>query len=179
MILKSKAAIIQKLKNKHIAIIPTDTIYGIVTFYQNKIQIEKIYELKKRALTKAPIILVASWKQAEKLVVFDNEIVDWYNQQLFPTTIILKKRYPNDFKNTIWKSPYLGIRIVNWKWLQTILQATGPLIATSCNYNQKLPINDIETVQIWENKVDFIVLKTPPKNQPSRIYHWDQKRFLR
>lgn len=179
MILTNKTSIINKLKQKTIAIIPTDTIYGLVTYCQNQAEIKKIYQLKKRSLKKAPIILVANWKQAASLVVVNNEMIEWHNQQSVPTTLILKKKHPNAFKNTIWTTPYLAIRVVKWKWLQTILLATGPLIATSCNYNQKPPINDLDSVQKWENKVDFIVLKSPRKQNASRIYDWDKKTFIR
>ena len=49
--------LIETLKDGGIAVIPTDTIYGIVGSALNPQTVEKIYELRKRAKDKPFIIL--------------------------------------------------------------------------------------------------------------------------
>ena len=51
--------IIQSLKSGGIAIIPTDTIYGIVGCALNKVAVDRIYKLKERTPSKPFIILIS------------------------------------------------------------------------------------------------------------------------
>lgn len=57
-----KELLSQKLRKGEIAIIPTDTIYGIVGSALSPEVVEKIYQLKSRNFKKPLIILISSLK---------------------------------------------------------------------------------------------------------------------
>ena len=57
------------IKNGGIAVLPTDTIYGIVGLAENKSVVERIYKLRKRTSSKPMIILVSSVDQIINLGV--------------------------------------------------------------------------------------------------------------
>ena len=54
------------LKNNGVAIIPTDTLYGLVASTDSKKAVEKIYKIKERDKSKALIVLIHSLKDLEK-----------------------------------------------------------------------------------------------------------------
>ena len=58
-----------QIKDGAVAVIPTDTIYGIVGNALNQKTVEKIYGLRKRTSSKPMIILIESEKQIEDLGV--------------------------------------------------------------------------------------------------------------
>lgn len=147
--------LITKLNQGNVIIIPTDTVYGLVTIWKNKNGYKKIFNLKKRDFNKKIAILVDSIKTAKKLAIIPDEIEKMWNS--YPAgklTIILMKNkqwwvncnFDNDDK--------IAIRITNSKWLQKIIKFSGPLWATSANISNEPVIKSIN-----ENKinVDLIV----------------------
>ena len=61
--------LVKILKNGGIAIMPTDTIYGIVGQAQNLSTVERIYNLKKRNQKKPCIILIGDIKELQKFSI--------------------------------------------------------------------------------------------------------------
>ncbi len=179
MLLTNQKTIIKALQAKQIGLIPTDTIYGLVALYSEAKAVKRIYQLKQRALTQLPIILVANWKQAKKLAQINQAIQKWEQRQTTPTTLILPKRTTEFQALKFWKVETVGLRIVRWSWLKTILRATGPLIATSCNRSGEKPLTTWKQLGKWRQKVDFSVKKTAVGKSASRIYDWKQQQFIR
>lgn len=179
MLLKNQTKIIKALKEKQIGLMPTDTIYGLVALFSEPQAIKRIYRLKKRSLAKPPIILVANWKQAKELAEIDVIIRKWYQKQTKPTTLILTKKAAAFQQLKFWKRQTVALRIVQWKWLQTILSKTGPIVATSCNFSQQKPLTNWKQLLLWSEKVDFSVKKTAPGKRASRIYDWKNRQFVR
>ena len=79
---------IKILKQGGIILYPTDTIWGIGCDANNKKAIRKIYNLKKRAKSKALIILIAEYANLYKLMnqVPPNAYNEMHNEK--PTTVI-------------------------------------------------------------------------------------------
>ena len=144
--------LIKVFKNNSIAVMPTDTIYGIVGSALSKSVVERIYDIRKRAPQKPCIILIGdinelhefsihlSDKQKEKLEEYWSFDV---TQDLRPTSIILDC---NDYRFSYLHrgTKTLAFRIPLNLELRNLLKQTGPLIAPSANPEGLLPAQNIE-----------------------------------
>ena len=135
--------LIEVLKNGEVAVMPTDTIYGIVGQAQNVPTVHRIYNLKKRNPDKPCIILISDVHQLEEFSISlsreqKNKLKEYWSfnsAQAFqptPTSIIF------DCKNE--KLSYLhrgtetlAFRLPSSQALRDLLALTGPLIAPSAN----------------------------------------------
>ena len=149
--------LINVLKNDGIAVIPTDTIYGIVGFALNPKAVEKIYKLRKRSKEKPFIILISSINDLQKFSVkLTKEQKDF-----------LKKHWPNplsvvlpvvseEFKYLHRGKNSLAFRMPKDENLLALLEQTGPLVAPSANLEGEKPAENIEDAKkYFDSEVDF------------------------
>ena len=152
---------------------PTDTVWGIGCDATNPEAVAKVYQLKKRADSKALICLVANDFMLEKHVenvpdlAFD--IIDLANK---PTTII----YDNPkrvAKNLLASDNTLAIRVATDKFCQYLISKfKKPIVSTSAN------ISGLPTPKCFKEissdilkGVDYVVnlQRDSQKNKPSSI----------
>ncbi len=123
-------ALIATLRHGGVAIMRTDTIYGIVGLATHEATVERIYRSKQRTPTKSPIILIGDISQ----------MFDRYNDMIsaiFPTywpgpnSLIL----PSSNAPTwiIRDNASVAYRLPADQALRKLLIETGPLIAPSAN----------------------------------------------
>lgn len=179
MIVFQEKNLIQQLKFNKVGIMPTDTVYGLVTKIDNEIGLMKIYALKKRNFEKKMPILVGSIEQLEKLIVFEPKIKSFLKKLNQPTTVIYEKKIDVLKKSAIWNEKTLAIRLVKWPWLQKILLTTGPLVATSCNKINEASALKWKEILKWEAQVDFIFHKKTQDCLASELIDWKTKKKLR
>ena len=74
-----------------IILYPTDTIWGIGCDATNDKAVKKIYELKKRAKSKALIILIAEYANMYKLLDQVSPNAFQYMHESKPTTVVFDK----------------------------------------------------------------------------------------
>ncbi len=163
--------LINILKKDGVAIIPTDTIYGIVGSALNPQVVEKIYSLRKRMPNKPFIILISSLDDLEK---FDIELTQ--KQKEF-----LEKNWPNPvsvvlpiqsekFKYLHRATNSLAFRMPKKKKLLDLLKQTGPLVAPSANWEGQKPSETIEEAKkYFGDRIDFYVDGGIIKSQPSTL----------
>jgi L-threonylcarbamoyladenylate synthase len=151
----------QKLKNKEIGVILTDTIYGIIGLAQDNEISDRIYSVKKRDKDKPFIILISSIDDLRKF----NIIVDETQRRLLgefwpgPTSVVLGD---------------LAFRIPKKEDLIELINLTGPLIATSVNRQGETPINNINDAQdCFKDELDFYIDSGECKNSPSILVKLD------
>jgi L-threonylcarbamoyladenylate synthase len=147
--------IIRLLIEGGIGILRTDTLYGIVARADNERAVERIYDIKKRAPQKSPILLIASLDQL--FDVYEPQILDRVNE-LWPgkTSIILPSNTAPRWLTRGNES--LAYRIPDNEALREMLQKTGPLIAPSANPEGEQPAMDIhEAKGYFGDEVDFYV----------------------
>ena len=159
------------LKKGGVAVIPTDTIYGIVGSALNPKTVEKIYQLRKRATGKPMIILISSIADLEKFDVklTNNQIEflekNWPN----PLSVVLsvqgeKFKYLHRGKNS------LAFRMPKDDKLIELLKEVGPLVAPSANYEgEKSSETIIEAKKYFGDNVDFYQGVGVIKSAPSTI----------
>jgi len=147
--------IIKHLQGGGAAVVPTDTLYGIVASALNKNAVQNVYTLRKRSPQKPCIILISDFSDLE---LFGVKISSAQKQ-------FLKNHWPNPlsiiFQTPLKKLAYLhrgtntlAFRMPKQKALRTFLKKTGPLIAPSANHEGKKPAQTItEAKKYFENKV--------------------------
>lgn len=146
------------LKENGIVILPTDTVYGLMTSIFNHIGQKQIYKLKNRNDRKPLILLSDKITTLEQFVVFPkkiNKIVkDFWPGQLtliLPTTE-LGKLLTGGRDN-------LGVRIPNCKILLDIMSEYNiPLMSTSANISgKKSAVNADIAAEYFINEIDAVV----------------------
>lgn len=133
----------KELSHGAIAVILTDTIYGIVTSAWNKESVEHIYQLKGRTPSKPCIILISSPADMKAFGVTDENIqkVSAYQNET-PTSFIVPITR-TDLTYLDRSTGTLAFRIPNDSRMQSILQKSGPLIAPSANTEGNPPATTI------------------------------------
>lgn len=157
-----------------VAVLPTDTIYGLHCLTTNKAGVERIYKLKGRDTSKPFIVLISS---LDDLRLFGVKLDDKLKALLKdywpgPNSIILptpdadgKFAYLHRGTNS------LAFRLPAYKPLNELLHQTGPLVSTSANPSGLSPASDIPTAKgYFGNSVDFYLDVGKLTNPPSCVY---------
>ena len=129
----AKYTIFKVLKHDGVAVIPTDTIYGISANYDNPIAIEKIYTTKKRLKQKALPILIGDLAHINLVAKNIPENANKLIEAFWPggLTIILSRQETLPFNLSEYDS--IGIRMPNHPFTLDLLRFCGPLATTSAN----------------------------------------------
>ncbi|MFA5932795.1 MAG: L-threonylcarbamoyladenylate synthase [Microgenomates group bacterium] len=163
--------IIQILKSGGIAVIPTDTQYGIVAQALNKEAVEKVYLLRKRAPEKPFIILISSIDDLKLFDVTVNQIAMNYLATIWPNPVsVVLPVSSNDFAYLHRGTNTLAFRIPNDNELLNLLKETGPLIAPSANLEGFPYAKTIsEAKEYFGDSVDFYEDKGTLESNPSTL----------
>lgn len=163
--------LIELLRDGGVAVMPTDTIYGLVGQALNRDTVERIYKIRRRSPNKPCIILLGdksdlrkfdiklSPKQAKKFVeysgTYTSVVVDCISD---------KYEYLHRGLKT------LAFRIPVQKGLQDLLKQTGPLIAPSANFQGEIPSKSAaEAKEYFGSEVDLYVGDKYLDRKPSKI----------
>lgn len=138
--------IIETIKNGGIAVIPTDTMYGIVGSALNKKVVERIYEVRKRNKTKPLIILISSLNDLKKFGVKD--IPHEFLKSIWPDKITVILVSPTKkFEYLHRGHGKLGFRLPDNKELISLIKKTGPIVAPSANTEGNKPSKNIKEAE--------------------------------
>jgi L-threonylcarbamoyladenylate synthase len=142
-------SLIQLLKDGGCAVIPTDTIYGIVASALKQEAVERVYAIKGRSPQKPCIILI---DRAERMCDFG--VDKSYIEKLVsyatdgPTSFIAPT-VRDDLEYLHRRTHTLAFRIPKPDALRELLLETGPLIAPSANPEGLPPATTIEEAQAY------------------------------
>jgi L-threonylcarbamoyladenylate synthase len=133
---KQLQQVINVFKEGGIAVIPTDTVYGVFCSAENKKAVKKIYDLKGRDFSKPLQVFVSSLKQMRELAGIGNSQKRFLKEKLpGPYTLIFKAK-PEGVKKMDFIDKTIGIRLVELDIINTIINGlNGPLAATSANFS--------------------------------------------
>ena len=161
---------VEIIKSGGVGVIPTGSVYGLMSSAMVEVGIEKVYKLKRRNPTKPSIVLVSS---PEDLSTFG---VDTYQISLakgyWPgmTSVIL------DVPNSVvpkWLhrgTNSLAFRVPPDEELRKVLALTGPMIAPSANPEGDPPSTTIDEAKAYfGDKVDFYVDGGVCDHKPSKV----------
>ena len=156
--------VVQTLNSGGVAIIPTDTIYGLIADYSNLEAREKVYEIKQRPKEKVFPVFVASIEDAKKIVQIDLRQED-FAKKVWPGKVTVILNRPDGGTE--------GIRIPDHDFVLDILKKFGkPIAQTSANISGRPPLVKINNIiEIFSNTIqtpDLIIdAGDLPESQPS------------
>lgn len=157
------------LKRGGLILYPTDTVWGIGCDATNSDAVEKVYQLKKRAESKALICLVSDFKMLQQYVEEVPEVAyDILKYAAKPTTIIYDEPI-RVAENLIAEDNTLGIRVCRNKFCNILLKKfRKPIVSTSANISgSPTPKRFSEIDPVILEGVDYVVnLDRDKKNPP-------------
>jgi len=143
------------IKDGQIGIIPTDTIYGLVTAAGNKASCTRMYKLKSRH-AKPGTIIAANINQLVELGIprrYLKAVQDYW-----PGSVSVVIPAGNDLDYLHLGKLSLACRIPQDKSIRKLLLHCGPLLTSSANQPGQPPATNLKEAQAYFNdKVDFYV----------------------
>lgn len=160
------------LNDGGIAVLRTDTLYGVVARAASKAAVERVYAIKQRDPNKSCIILVGDANQVYgDPDEFRHDIMSAPDR---PTSFLIDSPHAPEW--LLRANNMLAYRLPADAWLQEVLRQTGSLIAPSANPEGLPPARTIEEArQYFGDQVDYyydggeVPADTPP-SQLVRIH---------
>jgi len=163
------APIADILQRGGVALLPTDTIYGLHALAANESAVARIVKLKGRDDDKPFVIIAAT---ADQLRAFGAEIPKALDH-LWPARLTAVVRRG---------AGTIAARVPDLAWLRRLLETTGPLVSTSVNRSGDPPISSIDEVakELAEG-IDAALDAGRQEGKPSTIVDFtgEQPRILR
>jgi L-threonylcarbamoyladenylate synthase len=152
-----------------VALLPTDTIYGLHALAINEEAVARIRSMKERGDDKPFVVIAASAGQLEQLGAAIPDVL----REIWPAplTAILASG-----------ATTIAARVPDLAWLRVLLDRTGPLISTSANRSGEPPITTPQMLagDLLE-ALDAVLDAGPREGQPSTIVDFtgDEPRIVR
>jgi len=145
------------LRNGGVALLPTDTIYGLHAVAANDEATARIRAMKGRDGDKPFVIIASSVEQLRALgAVVPEQLSGIWPA---PLTAILPSG-----------DTTIAARIPDLAWLRALLDRTGPLVSTSANRSGEPPISSPDTLaNDLQKSLDAVLDQGPREGKPSTI----------
>lgn len=138
----------EALKNGELVVMPTDTIYGLVSSAMHPGAVDRVYQVKHRNPLKPCIILISDILDLIKFDIELNTMQREYLEKKWPGPVsIVLPCDKEKFKYLHHGTASLAFRLPSSQTLRLFLQQTGPLIAPSANPEGKPVAETIEQAQ--------------------------------
>lgn len=148
------------LKRGGVALVPTDTVYGLVCEIDNPQAVARIYDIKKREQKKPLPVFVNGYQQAASLAdtlpAGTKELCATYWPGALTLVVpCIKKGYAEVTRNT----GKIGLRMPHSPLIEKIIGLTGkPLASTSANFSHEPPCKDIKSLPVeFLQEMDLIL----------------------
>jgi L-threonylcarbamoyladenylate synthase len=145
----------QLLLDHAVGILPTDTLYGLVTKADEAAAVARLYSLKNRE-SKPGTLIAASIDQLIELGLtrrYLTAVADFWPN---PLSIVLPAPVELDYLTQ--GQHTLAVRIPADLSLSQLLERTGPLITTSANHPGEPTATTVDLAEaVFGNQVDFYV----------------------
>jgi L-threonylcarbamoyladenylate synthase len=144
--------LINTIKEGGVVVMPTDTIYGILTNALNKENVERLYKIRKRSPEKPCIILISEISEIENFgislsVEERKNLLDFFALEK-PTSVILDCNN-QEFSHLHRGTNSLSFRLPKREDLRNLIKQTGPLIAPSANTEGNIPAKNITEAKAY------------------------------
>lgn len=165
----NSSELITSLKSGGLAVIPTDTIYGVVCSALNPAAVERLYEVKQRDRSKACIVLISDLADLDQFEPLISPPIRQVLSKVWPgpTTVVL------DCHGFTYL--HRGKESLAFRWpadakLCELIAQTGPLIAPSANPEGQPPATTIkEARDYFDDQISIYVDGGTRVGSPSRL----------
>jgi L-threonylcarbamoyladenylate synthase len=164
-----------------VALLPTDTIYGLHALADHQSAILRIASMKDRDDTKPFLVLGSSIDQLEKAGAAAPHRIRPILEELWPgpLTAIVPLTMPIAASRG---ASSIGVRVPDLAWLRALLDRTGPLASTSANRSGEAPITTPESLSHdLQRELDALVDAGLRDGKASVVVDFtgDEPRFIR
>lgn len=147
--------LVSVLQNGGVAVLRTDTIYGIVCRADNEQVVNRVYKLKHRNEAKSPIVLIADQSQ---LYERPTDAMQPALDMMWPGPYSIIMPAPHAPHWIVRNNQSVAYRIPAHDDLRYLVRQTGPLIAPSANLEANPPALTVEqAVAYFGEAVDIYV----------------------
>lgn len=136
--------ITQALKNGGVAVVRTDTIYGIIACASNEQAVEKVFALKKRNPLKQCIVIIPNTQSVPEHAAV---ISQYSGPDQPPTSVIVPAT--NEPEWLLRGGDTIAYRVTRDEFLNKVVQEVGPVIAPSANPEGIMPARTIEEAKAY------------------------------
>lgn len=163
--------LINILKQGGIAVMPTDTVYGIVARAEDEIAVDKVYRVRQRNPDKPCIILIANIEELQKFSINLTQTQRENLKQFWPGPVSIIFACEDDRFSYLHRgTETLAFRIPGNEGLRDMLAKTGPLIAPSANPEGKPTATNIkEANEYFGYLVNFYLDGGDIAGSPSKL----------
>ncbi|MEK7136463.1 MAG: L-threonylcarbamoyladenylate synthase [Patescibacteria group bacterium] len=147
-----------------IAVIPTDTIYGLVAQAQNPIAVSRLDNLKQRKEDSPYIILISNLSELIDFEISLDTAIKNLLHQLWPGPISVVLNCNNKKFTYLHRGKNLAFRLPDNKELIEFIKITGPVVAPSANPKSLPPAQTITDAKKYfgSNVTNYISAETEP-----------------
>src|SRR3989338_4643002 len=163
--------LINTLKADKVAVMPTDTIYGIVCRALNESAVKRIYDIRKRAPEKPCIILIGDLAELEGFSIKLSQAQKSKLKEYWPGPVsVILDCLDDKFSYLHRGTRGLAFRIPREPSLRNMLIHTGPLVAPSANIEGAPPAQKItQAKNYFGTAVGIYVDGGEITGQPSKV----------
>ncbi len=166
------------IKSGEIAIIPTDTVYGIVASADHREAVEKLYTLRKRDLGKPCILLIAGIEELERFGIQLNEYQKEFLESVWPGAVSVILPVEKKWEYLHRGRGSLAFRVPAWRELREFLKQTGPLLAPSANREGKPTVKNItEAKEVFGDSLSLYIDGGVLESEPSTLIELHETDF--
>lgn len=160
------------LNDGGIAVIPTDTLYGIVARALDKKAVGRLYSLRRETPKKPFIILLASLKETAAFGIRPNAAQKRFLKTVWPGKVsVIFQCKAKRFSYLHLGTKSLAFRVPKPNNLREFLKKTGPLAAPSANPEGEKPAETIaEAKKYFGDKAEvYLSARRRVRSKPSTV----------
>jgi L-threonylcarbamoyladenylate synthase len=144
------------IKAGEVVAVATDTVFGLVCDPRTQSAVDKIFALKGRDFSKPLQVLAGDAEQAAGLIEIPDHAQVLAEEWPGALTIVAKSKV--QLADRIGKDGTLGVRVPTGSTITRLLEAFGPLAATSANPSGQPPATTRAQVQTYFGDAVALVL---------------------
>ena len=162
---------IEFLAEGGIGVIPTDTLYGLVTTALDPDSVERVYALKQRDGNKPLIVLISDMEQVEQFgVVLDAALIEQLNSYWPGSYSIILPTVDDQYEYLSRGTDSIAFRLPDSDELRELIRNVGPIVAPSANPEGYPPATTVDEVQkYFGTTIDFCVDGGTLEGKPSTL----------
>jgi L-threonylcarbamoyladenylate synthase len=160
---------VEVLNNSGVAVIPTDTVYGLAARLDHVSAIDRIFELKGRPRSKPLPVLLPDITAASRLAVLSPEALRMASEEWpGPLTLVLETLSP--LPEIGGDGTTVGLRVPKHPFTLELLRHCGPLATTSANPSGMATGSTVDAViEHFDDEVELYVDGGALTGAPSRV----------
>lgn len=153
--MKIQKITVELLRNSAVAVMPSDTVYGLMCSALQPIAVRRMYDIKRRD-RKPGTIIAASTRQLVDMGFDYTEVAQ--ASKFWPDAVSVILNAPDELEYLHMGKGSLAVRIPKPEWLRELLRETGPLATTSANFPDQPTVTTIaEAKQLFGDLVDLYI----------------------